>query len=185
LINVLPNSIPNSVRQLLEVTIASLVIITFIVLFKQIKNVQTVAVSEIKYTQFECPTSCVDKNDNPPEHFYVNRCEHVIWKRNTTLSDKINIIKNHLLNKGSVGVAVLLMDDYDTMMDVDLYEPQSKTRTGGHAMAIIGWKNDAWIIRNSWGTINPFTEENYKNDGYVYWKMGTGYIEDNIYTVEI
>ena len=44
----------------------------------------------------------------------------------------------------------------------------SGANLGGHAIAIVGWTRDNWIIKNSWG-------EGWGDGGYCYWRIDQSY----------
>jgi hypothetical protein len=112
------------------------------------------------------------------QHFYAKRCRRFRWG-SVRLEEKINIIQNYLYHKGSIGVCINLINgDYIKMMNEEKYIPSSNSVGRFHTMTLIGWKNDTWILRNTWGKIG-------KNKGYCYWKMGENDIEDNLFVIEI
>lgn len=104
-------------------------------------------------------------------HYYAGD----YWK----IPNDIDTMKQYIYTQGSIVVDIDIPTDYkhcQNMMSDNLYIPDdAKGQT--HAMAIIGWRDDAWIIRNSWGT-------DWKNKGYIYWKMGTGIIR-NLFSVDV
>ena len=63
--------------------------------------------------------------------------------------------KNWLSSKGPILVRLSVDDTWDkalrTKGDLDVYHP--KTARGGHAVALVGYTPDRFIIRNSWGTV--------------------------------
>jgi len=117
----------------------------------------------------KCPKQCV--NNEPMIHYYAGD----YWK----IPNDIDTMKQYIYTQGSIVVDIDIPTDYkhcQNMMSDNLYIPDdAKGQT--HAMAIIGWRDDAWIIRNSWGT-------DWKNKGYIYWKMGTGIIR-NLFSVDV
>lgn len=136
------------------------------------------------YSQ-KCPTQCITSSDPNPEHFYIKDCKSIKFEPETSLEDRVQYMKNYLRNIGSIGVVVeLLIRDQDRMMKTTPFIPKPINKEtdyyGIHAMVIVGWKKDMWIIRNSRGSCDP-------QYGYVYWKMGAG-IESEptlLYVIEI
>lgn len=111
----------------------------------------------------KCPKKCV--NNEPMIHYYTGN----YWK----IPNDINTMKQYIYTQGSIVVDIDIPLDYEhcnKMMSDNPYIPDD-AEGQTHAMAIIGWRDDAWIIRNSWGT-------DWKNKGYIYWKMGTGIIRE-------
>lgn len=64
--------------------------------------------------------------------------------------------KNWLFSKGPILVRLNVDDTWDkafsTKGNLDVYHPN--TMRGGHAVALVGYTRDRFIIRNSWGAIN-------------------------------
>jgi cathepsin B len=105
-------------------------------------------------------------------------------KDESGLIENISRIKEELMTRGPVMTSMYV---WDTFMEIDTSNntPSSPYSTdemgrnkmvGGHAVIIVGWgtvpgkdptqyKNQYWILRNSWGP-------SWNHDGYWYWRMG-------------
>lgn len=154
---------------LLSLLVVSL-LVAFVVTFIEKTKTKTIIRPTTNAT---CPTQCQNRSE-VMDHYYA--------KAFYSMNNDIETIKNHIYTQGSVGVGVQVPNSNDWMNtslfngndgSIDFYSSNN-----WHAMVIIGWKDDAWIVRNSWG-------KHFKNKGYCYWKMGTGYIENNAYCVYI
>ena len=90
-------------------------------------------------------------------------------------TDEINLIKNQIINNGSVGVSIYMKELLfsDTAKDYYL-ATTSNSELPNHAVSLVGWddtiskskfngatRNGAWIVKNSWGS-------SWSNDGYFY-----------------
>lgn len=131
----------------------------------------------------KCPTQCTVSSVVNPKHYYIQAVYQIYLKETYfSISEKIGWLKDFLKNYGSIGIAVgLTSNDFVRMAQEAPFipsTPNEKDELFGHAMVLIGWKNDTWIIRNSWGTCDPLY-------GYVYWKMGTGLEDTYMYCLEI
>lgn len=131
----------------------------------------------------KCPTQCTVSSVDKPKHYYIQAVYQIYLKETDfSISEKIGWLKDFLKNYGSIGVAVALTaNDFARMAQEAPFipsKPSEKDELFGHAMVLIGWKNDTWIIRNSWGTCDPLY-------GYVYWKIGTGLEDTYMYCLEI
>jgi hypothetical protein len=88
-------------------------------------------------------------------------------------------MKSHIFNEGPIQATFTVMDDFSNYDGLTIYEPQSTTATGGHAIEIIGWGVDAtsgvqfWVCRNSWGTAWPASHKPCAGQGFFYFRMGT------------
>lgn len=136
-----------------------------------------------KLLSLKCPTKCTVSSDMNPKHFYIKEAYQLSFTdANYSISEKISILKDLLITYGSIGIAVFLpSDDYTRMLKEDPFIPSipnEKDELFGHGMVLIGWRNDTWIIRNSWGTCDPLY-------GYVYWKMANGLEDCDLYVLEI
>ena len=56
-------------------------------------------------------------------------------------------VKRTLLNQGAVVLSIPVYDSFDTNCPLPQEEDEY---IGGHAMCIIGWDKNGWIIQNSW-----------------------------------
>lgn len=59
-------------------------------------------------------------------------------------------VKKALINQGSVIVCINIYPSFGGNAKVPAEDEKSK---GGHAMCLVGWDKDGWIIANSWGKI--------------------------------
>lgn len=58
-------------------------------------------------------------------------------------------IKTCVMKNGGCVIGVYVYDNFGR----DLHKPASDAkRTGCHAMTIVGWKDNKWIVQNSWGS---------------------------------
>jgi len=123
--------------------------------------------------------SCDDKcADGSPikTRYYVQDVYIFLFPSTTSLAEKIKTLKFILYSKGPIGVLIvprysfMILDNHGT-----IYDPEKKKNDpyagGMHALCIIGWHKDAWILRNSWGSC-------WGDNGYCYWKMGSDQIEN-------
>ncbi|HTY44297.1 MAG TPA: C1 family peptidase [Patescibacteria group bacterium] len=91
-----------------------------------------------------------------------------------SLSDRINNIKQALINYGPVEVGMYVYEDFFSYVG-GIYQHTTNDFAGGHAVTIVGYGTydgiDYWIVKNSWG---PYWGEN----GYFRIAMGDSYIEN-------
>lgn len=100
------------------------------------------------------------------------------------LEENIGRIKKELMDYGPVMTSMYVYDSFMSI-DPDNNTPETPYSTelmgkgkliGGHAVMMVGWgtipgkdpksyKNQYWIMRNSWGP-------QWNRDGYWYWRMG-------------
>ena len=74
-------------------------------------------------------------------------------------------IKDSLMTNGPLSVGFVVYDDF-TDYQTGIYEQNSTTVAGGHAVTLIGWNEDGnsrlyWICQNQWG--NTWGESGYFN----------------------
>lgn len=106
------------------------------------------------------------------------RSYSLVTSWNHTPQDKIDNIKTALMSTGPVLSFFTVFDDFPRGLTYGIYSPKSGARiVGYHAIAIMGWGPDYWIVRNSWGQ----DWGNFLDRGYYYHKMGTCGIEDGVY----
>ena len=144
-------------------------------------------VVELSSLEHVLPTmnvSCDDKcADGSPikTRYYVQDVYTLFFPSTTSLAEKIKTLKSILYSKGPIGV--LIVPRYSFMiLDMyhhgTIYDPEKKKNDpymgDMHALCIIGWHKDAWILRNSWGSC-------WGDNGYCYWKMGADHIENFCY----
>jgi cathepsin B len=68
----------------------------------------------------------------------------------TSTEEAIAKIKTEIISNGPVAAGFTVYNDfYDYHSGV--YQGGSKGIAGGHAVVIVGWGVDYWIVRNSWG----------------------------------
>ena len=94
----------------------------------------------------------------------------------------VNSIKEQLYNGGTVGCAIMVYDDFPRgpIVSTTPYRHASTAMLGGHAMTIVGWGPDYWIIRNSWGSDWGLVADR----GHYYHAFGDG-VEDACYAGDV
>ena len=81
-------------------------------------------------------------------------------------SKNVETLKNFVYTYGAVPVAICADRNFD------YYKSgiwSSSCKTGNHAVVIVGYGSNYWLIRNSWGA-------SWGNKGYVNVAMGKSYI---------
>lgn len=93
--------------------------------------------ADCPYKAFEqaCPTSAKTKH------------KVLRWTRTTD----VNTIKNFLHQNGAVYVAFAVYTDF-SYYKTGYYEYTSGSLRGYHAVAIVGYDDQGWRVKNSWGT---------------------------------
>lgn len=77
----------------------------------------------------------------------------------------INALKESLYNNGPALIAVPVFN-YGKY----IWKPEGNQKMiGGHAMAIVGWNEEGFIIRNSWG--KDWEDDGYTTFPYSHWGM--------------
>lgn len=61
-------------------------------------------------------------------------------------------VKSALMQLGPVLICIPVYPSFYSGGDLALPDMSWEYKLGAHAMTIIGWKNDRWVIRNSWGS---------------------------------
>ena len=108
---------------------------------------------------------------------YLDSAEKYKFKAYASINT-IDALKHSLYENGPAFLAVPVYNYGEHM-----WMPTNKTKLiGGHAMAIVGWNNEGFIIRNSWGTNwqdNGYTIFPYKHWG-MQWEIWSTIDVDNI-----
>jgi hypothetical protein len=95
---------------------------------------------------------CITKKDDKPiarRTFYNNA---IINISGNTLDETIRDIKYEILRFGPVAGGFLIYENFINDYDgKTVYEKVSGKPLGGHYISIVGWDNDHWICRNSYG----------------------------------
>ena len=90
---------------------------------------------------------CLTLKDNKPiarRSFFINAIFNL---------KGIETIKYELLRFGPVAAGFIVYENFINNYDgKTIYEKAEGKPLGGHYISIIGWENDVWICRNSWGT---------------------------------
>jgi C1A family cysteine protease len=102
-----------------------------------LKNYGTANESDCRYLAYEqqCPSSAQPKNKIQS------------WG----VTSDINTIKNALHNNGAVYVGFAVYGDF-SYYSGGYYEHVSGSLRGYHAVAIVGYDEQGWKVKNSWGT---------------------------------
>ena len=120
-----------------------------------------------------CRSFCMDSKPIVPVEWFDDAYE--VTQSSQTLDERIISIKTELVNRGPVLIGIGLPSDFpESFIWSGIYSPTVTTIQGGHGMTIIGWKSDAWIVRNQWGTNWGLVSDR----GCYLHKMGTCNIED-------
>jgi C1A family cysteine protease len=122
---------------------------------------------EKDFPYIEKDTTCRKMNDK--RYFLDNVVSIVISKK--SLNDRIEIIKNTIIEHGPVATNMRLFTDLDSYKS-GIYSYNGKAEEmGGHWILIVGWHDDSnlpsggyWICRNSWGA--NWGEQGYFNSAY-------------------
>jgi hypothetical protein len=103
------------------------------------------------------------------------------------LQTKIELIKSEVYNNGPVITSIqTIKTNFDFILGpiiipntvwkpVTQIIPATAAWQASHAIMIIGWGPDYWIVQNCWG-------ENWGYSGVYYNAFGTAKIEDNVLT---
>ena len=140
---------------------------------------------------------CLTKKDDKPiarRTFYNNA---IINISGNTLEETIRDIKLEILRFGPVAGGFLVYENFvNDYNGKTVYEKVDGKPLGGHYISIIGWENDTWICRNSygvdWGLLGYFKmkmgikecmlEQNISSCApFYHYLEKTQYIEDGFY----
>ena len=91
------------------------------------------------------------------------------------VENNIDYIKHEIYRWGPVSAGFRVYTNFYTFNPkLETYEwDKQEPQVGGHAVVIVGWTEDSWIIRNTWG-------EKWGDNGYFYMKFNQCGLEDNI-----
>ena len=69
------------------------------------------------------------------------------------VANNVDAIKSEIMNYGPVEIGIMVYEDFITYKGPDAYKKTSASgkQLGGHAIKMIGWGPDYWIVANSWG----------------------------------
>jgi hypothetical protein len=107
------------------------------------------------------PTNCLTKKDDKPvarRTFHLNAIFNVYEKKpdgSFDLEKTVETIKYELMRFGPVGAGFIVYENFLNIVTYDgksVYEKVEGKPIGGHYVSIMGWEDDHWICRNSWGT---------------------------------
>ena len=123
-------------------------------------------------------TSCLSKVNGIPvaRHIFFSNAIFNITTKSMSMEDKILKIKYEIAKWGPVAAGFIIYENFrDKYNGLTVYDKVEGNPLGGHYVSVVGWKDDYWICRNSWGT-------EWGLLGYFKIKMGIPEImfEDNI-----
>lgn len=96
-----------------------------------------------------------------------------VWTDNDIRRNVRNMQRELWMNGPIVGTVMVYSDLYTHQNGVYTVGETARFR-GGHAVVIVGWTRDAWIVKNSWGTHWP---KNGIEPGYFLIRKGTNEAE--------
>lgn len=139
---------------------------------------------KIKLYGFQCEildgkedTQCLTKiNDTPiAKRIFLSSSIYNVTSNTMSMSEKIAAIKYDIVKWGPVAAGFLMYENFAKWNGQNVYSKTEGAILGGHYVSIIGWKDDYWICRNSWGA-------NWGLMGYCKIKIGLESIqlEDNV-----
>ena len=109
-------------------------------------------------TEEEYPYGLREKKNNIPKYCYTQASEHKI--KGYAQIKSIDSLKQSLNNNGPCLIAFPVYNYTNEMW----IQKKNESFKGGHAMTIVGYLEDCFIIRNSWGV-------QWGDDGYCYYKF--------------
>ena len=109
-------------------------------------------------TEVEYPYGQREKKDNISKDCYIQASEHKI--KGYAQVQTLNGLKQSLNENGPCLIAFPV---YNYSMEL-WKQQEDESLIGGHAMTIVGYVEDSFIIRNSWGA-------QWGDDGYCYYKF--------------
>ena len=157
----------NSVMTILCLLFFAAFVISMIVFF-----VLPVTLNSTAEDTHSCRSTCMDASPIIPVEWFDDA--YLVTKDSQSADDKIKSIKTELVNRGPVLVGVAIPSDFPQGFHIGVYSPQSWPESMNHGMTIVGWKADAWIVRNQWGTNWGLVTDR----GYYLHQMKTCFIED-------
>jgi hypothetical protein len=113
------------------------------------------------------PTNCLTTKDDKPvarRTFYLNAIFNIYETKpdgSFDLQKTVDTIKYELMRFGPVGAGFIVYENFLTIDNgvykynydgKSVYEKAEGNPLGGHYVSIMGWEDDHWICRNSWGT---------------------------------
>lgn len=106
-----------------------------------------------KYRDAE-DTQCLSKINGIPvaKRIFVSSSIYNVTSPEMSNSQKIAAIKYDLTKWGPVAAGLLVYENFAAWNGQSVYTETQGRILGGHYVAIIGWKEDYWICRNSWGS---------------------------------
>lgn len=117
---------------------------------------------KVKAYGFECETisgknqvACLTKINNLPvaRRTFLSDCIYNITSPDMKMDDKIKAIKYDLTKWGPVAAGFVVYENFITSYTgKTVYNKVEGNILGGHYVSIIGWGDDYWICRNSWGS---------------------------------
>ncbi|RYE18140.1 MAG: hypothetical protein EOP45_14605 [Sphingobacteriaceae bacterium] len=163
------NSKLNNVMTILSLLFFAAFVISLIVFF-----VLPVILNSTAEDTHSCRNTCRDASPIIPVEWFDDA--YFVTEDSQSADDKINSIKTELVNRGPVLVGVAIPADFPRGFQMSVYRPQSWPASINHSMTIVGWKSDAWIVRNQWGTNWGIITDR----GYYTHQMKTCFIEDYV-----
>mmetsp|Transcript_4354 Transcript_4354/g.6661 ORF Transcript_4354/g.6661 Transcript_4354/m.6661 type:complete len:140 (+) Transcript_4354:1-420(+) len=98
-----------------------------------------------KYDFPTCQESCPNKKYDTP----MEKDRHFVEEESLSALRSIDAIKKEIMTNGPVSASYLVYDDFLTYKS-GVYKRTSHNALGGHAVKIIGWGEDYWLVVNSW-----------------------------------
>lgn len=105
------------------------------------------------------PYNSIMKPENIPDNVFDEAKQFKI--KNYARIESLEDLKKALAHNGPCLIAFPV---YNYGMEMWKYKYSRQAMKGGHAMTVVGYNNDSFIIRNSWGT-------EWGDNGYCYYKF--------------
>ena len=105
------------------------------------------------------PYGKIETKDQISEHIYHEAQKHKI-KSYAFISTLENLKRSLIQN----GPCLITFPVYNYGLEMWKRDNESQTSLGGHAMVVVGYNHDSFIIRNSWGI-------SFGDQGYCYYKF--------------